>query len=427
VGLISRPVELGLLVFPVLVLFAGLGQLALVRTGAATPGQLSAGLLFAGALGVAHILISARYRWSDQTVLPLAAVLAALGLIVITRLQPDLALRQSMWLAIGLALLSATLWLLPSIDWLKRYKYTCALLGLGLVLTTFGFGVDPNGSGARLWLGAGGVYFQPSEILKVLLVVFFAGYLDDYHELLAFGGPRLGPLRLPPLPYLMPLLFMLGVSLALLFLQRDLGAALLFFGVFLALLYAASGRLSLTLMGLAGFAAAAYLAYRLFSHVQLRVAVWLDPWSQADTGGYQVIQALMALAAGGLIGTGLGYGSPGNVPAAHTDFVIAAIGEELGFLGAFGVAALYALLVYRAFRVALETRNTFAALLAAGLGSVIGIQSLIILGGTLRLFPLTGITLPLISYGGSSVIANCVMLGLLLRISDEAGRLRVAR
>ncbi len=421
-----RPLELALLGFPLAILLLGLAQLALADSGRVSVRQFGPAIVIAGALLVAHVALAIRCHWSDQTLLPLAAVLAGLGLIVIARLQPALALRQSVWLIIGVLCLAATITLLPSIDWLKRYKYSAAMLGFALVLVTFVLGVDPNGSGARLWLGAAGIYFQPSEILKVLLVVFFAAYLDDFRELLTAAGARLGPLYLPPLPYLAPLLVMLGGALAVLFWQRDLGAALLFFGVFLALLYAASGRMGLIVLGIAGFLVAAYVAYLAFDHVQLRVAVWIDPWAQADTGGYQIVQALMSLGAGGLAGSGLGYGYPDYVPASHTDFVIAAIGEEMGLLGSLAVVALYASLVARAFKIALTTRNSFAALLATGLGSVIAVQSLIILGGTLRLIPLTGITLPLISYGGSSIVANCVMLGLLLRISDEAERVERA-
>ncbi len=425
--LLRRPLELLLLPFPIAVTLLGLAQLALARSGEVSLPQLGSGMLFGLLLLATHAVLAWRYRWADQLLLPLAAMLAGLGLVVITRLEPALAVRQTIWLGLGLALLIGTMAALPRVDWLKGYKYTAALLGLGLVLVTFVLGVDPNGSGERLWLGLGGIYFQPSEILKVLLVVFFAAYLDDYRELIAFGGPRLGPLRLPPVPYLVPLVVMAAASLGVLTLQRDLGAALLFFGVFLALFHAASGRVGTALLGLLGFCVAAYLAYTLFSVVQLRIAVWLDPWARRETSGYQIIQALFAFAAGGIVGTGLGFGLPRSIPAAHTDFVIAAAGEELGLLGSLAIVALYALLVYRAFHIALQTRDSFASLLAAGLGSVIGIQALIILGGTVRLIPLTGITLPLVSYGGSSVAANCLMLGLLLRISDEAGRARHAR
>jgi len=417
-----RGTELGLLLFPTAFVLIGLATLTLAQGRELAPRHLSAGTAFAACLLAAHIWLTSRYSSADQLLLPVVAVICAIGQITVSRLEPDLAVRQSLWVGIGLAAMVATLAVLPGVAWLRQYRYIWASLGLLLVISTFVLGVDPNNSGARLWLGLGGVYFQPSEILKVLLVVFFASYLDDYRELLAYAGPRIGPLTLPPLPYLAPLGGMALLSLLVLLLQRDLGAGLLFFGVFLAMLYVASGRASYVLLGLALFAVGATVLYQLFGHVRLRVDVWLDPWSTAATSGYQLVQALTALAAGGLFGAGLTFGYPEYVPAAHTDFIIAAIGEEMGLAGSLAVVALYLLLVHRGFKIALETRDTFAALLAAGLTSVIGIQSLVILGGTLKVMPLTGVTLPLLSYGGSSILANFIIVGLLLAISAEAGR-----
>ena len=417
-----RGVELGLLIFPVAVLAVGLATVVLVGGAQLALPQFGAAIAFAAFLLLAHAWLSMRHRGGDELLLPIAAVICAIGQLMVSRLLPELAFRQSIWVGLGFAAMVGTLLVLPGVSWLRRYRYIWAGLGLALVLSTFAFGVDPNGSGARLWLGFGGVYFQPSEILKVLLVVFFASYLDDHRELLAFAGVRLGPITLPPLPYLAPLLAMFLLSVLVLLLQRDLGAALLFFSIFLAMLYVASGRAIYIVVGIALFVAGAMLMYRLFGHVQIRVDTWLDPWATADTTGYQLVQALTALAAGGLFGSGLGFGYPEYVPAVHTDFIIAAIGEELGLAGTLAVIALYMLLVYRGFKVALDCRDAFAALLAAGLTSVIGIQALVILGGTLKLMPLTGVTLPLLSYGGSSILANFIILGLLLAISAEAGR-----
>lgn len=417
-----RGTELGLLLFPTAFVLLGLAALTLARGDELAPRHLGAGAAFAACLLAAHVWLARRCATADQLLLPIVAVVCAVGQVAVSRLEPDLAVRQSLWVGIGLAAMVATLVLLPGVAWLRQYRYIWASLGILLVVSTFVLGVDPNNSGARLWLGFGGVYFQPSEILKVLLVVFFASYLDDYRELLAYAGPRVGPLTLPPLPYLAPLGGMALLSLLVLLLQRDLGAGLLFFGVFLAMLYVASGRASYVLLGLALFAVGAMVLYRLFSHVRLRVDVWLDPWSTAATSGYQLVQALTALAAGGLFGAGLTYGYPEYVPAVHTDFIIAAIGEEMGLAGSLAVVALYMLLVHRGFKIAVETRDTFGTLLAAGLTSVIGIQSLVILGGTLKLMPLTGVTLPLLSYGGSSILANFIIVGLLLAVSAEAGR-----
>ncbi len=282
--------------------------------------------------------------------------------------------------------------------------------------------MDLNGSGMRLWIGAGGVYFQPSELYKVILVVFLAAYLAEKRELIVLAGWRVGPLRLPPVPYLTPMVAVWLLSLGLVVVQRDLGAALLFFGIFLALLYVATERVSYVLAGLAAFGVGAVVAYRLFEHVRDRVSIWVDPWAQAQERGYQLVQALMALGAGGVFGTGLGYGLPDYIPAVHTDFVIAAIGEELGLLGSLAVVALYLLLVYRGFRIALRAPDTYLQLLAVGLSTVLGLQALVILGGTTRLIPLTGVTLPFVSYGGSSLLVNFAIIGLLLRISAERPR-----
>jgi cell division protein FtsW (lipid II flippase) len=395
-------------------------QLGLVGGTLEAPAALRRAGLLVLPLLLAHAWLVWRLPRADQLLLPISAGLAALGVLVVARLEGDLAIRQSAWVAIGLLGMVAASALLPGIDWLKRYRYSLAAFGLLLVVATLALGVDPNGGDARLWLGLGGLYFQPTELLKLVLAVFFAAYLDDYRELLEYDALRVGPLALPPLPYLLPLLAMLGLTLLLVLVQRDLGAALLLFGIFLSLLFVASGRWSYLLLGLLLFAAGALLAYQHFEHVRVRFDIWLDPWADRDGAGYQIVQALYALAAGGLLGAGLGLGYPGYVPAAHTDFVIAAIGEELGLLGALAVVALYMLFVARGLRIAIAARQPFSGLLATGLTAVVGIQTLVILGGTLRLLPLTGVTLPLVSYGGSSILANFVLVGLLLRISHES-------
>jgi cell division protein FtsW (lipid II flippase) len=421
-----RWLELTFLPFPVLLLAIGLAQIDVARGGAVTAQTELLIVGFACWLAAVHVWIAARQPAADQLVLPLASILCALSLVMMARLVPDLVLRQGLWMAVGAVTLLGTLALLPSVGWLRRYRYSAAGLGLLLVLSTFLFGLDPNGSGARLWLGAGGVYFQPSEILKILLVIFFAAYLDDYGELLTHAELRLGPIRLPPLPYLAPLVFMIALALMTIVLQHDLGAALLIFGVFLALLYVASGRLLYVVLGLGMFMGGGFLLYRLVSIVQLRVQLWLDPWATSSSTGYQIVQALTALAAGGIFGSGLTFGYPLYVPAVHTDFMIAAIGEELGLAGTLAVVAIYALLVHRGLRIAVQTRDTFGSLLAAGLTSVIAIQAFVILAGSIKLMPLTGVTLPLLSYGGSSVLANFVVLALLLAVSGEAGEVERA-
>jgi cell division protein FtsW (lipid II flippase) len=335
-----------------------------------------------------------------------------------SRLEPSLGPRQGTWVLIGLAAMTLV-GLLPSIEWLRRYRYTWATLAIALQVLTLVFGKDPNGSGAALWFVIGPVSVQPMEVVKLLLVVFLAAYLDDYRELLAVAGKRIGRLQLPPLPYLAPILVMIGAALLLFWLQKDLGPALLFSAVLLTMLYVASGRASYVAFGLVLLVLGFVLADRVFAHVHTRVLIWLDPWSNRETIGYQLVQALYAFASGGVFGSGLDQGSPRYIPAVHTDFVIAAIGEELGLAGTLAIVALFVLLVQRGFVVALNARSGFSALLASGLASVIALQALIILAGTLELIPLTGITLPLVSYGGSSVVANFVLVGLLLRISHE--------
>jgi len=418
--------QMGLLVLPIALLGTGLVLLALVRQEPLAWGTLAgAGLLAAGLLAASG-WCSWRLPFADPLLLPIAAVLASLGQLMTSRLEPSLGPRQGVWVLIGLAGLVAVS-LLPSAGWLRPYRYTWATLGLLLLVVTLVFGSDPNGSGARLWLVVGPVNFQPMELVKLLLVVFLASYLEEYRELLSLGGRRLGPLWLPPLPYLAPLLTMVGVVLAIFFWQKDLGPALLLSALLLVMLYMASGRMSYVVIGLALLLVASVVADRVFAHVHVRVVNWLDPWSHATGTGYQLVQGLYALGSGGVLGAGLDLGSPRYIPAVHTDFVIAAVGEELGLAGTLAVVALFVLLVARGFRVALRARSGFNALLAAGLTSVVALQALIILAGTLALIPMTGITLPFVSYGGSSVVANFLLVGLLLLVSDEEQRPARAR
>ena len=407
-----------LFAFPVALLAAGLVLLAVVRRQIVEWQTLTGAGLFAVALLAAAAWVRWRLPRADPYVLPIAATLAAVGQIMTSRLEPSLGPRQGTWVLIGLGAMTLV-GLLPSIDWLRRYRYTWATLAIVLQVLTLALGKDPNGSGAALWFTLGPVIIQPMEAVKLLLVVFLAAYLEDYRELLAIGGRRIGRLQLPPVPYLAPILVMVGAALLLFWLQKDLGPALLFSAVLLVMLYVASGRGSYVALGLALLLLGFVLADRLFSHVHTRVAIWLDPWSNRETIGYQLVQALYAFASGGVFGTGLDMGSPRYIPAVHTDFVIAAVGEELGLVGTLAIISLFALLIQRGFLTAQRARSGFSALLASGLTSVLALQALIIVAGTLELIPLTGITLPFVSYGGSSVVANFVLVGLLLRISHE--------
>jgi len=309
---------------------------------------------------------------------------------------------------------------------LRLYKYTWAAVGVGLLVLTFIFGRDVNG--ARLTLDLGPVSGQPSELLKVILVVFLAGYLSEFRPLLVEQSTRLGPLRLPPLPYLAPMVAMWAIALGIVVIQRDLGAALLFFAVFLTLLYVATARTSYVVIGLSLFVAGSAVMYRLFGHVAQRVDIWLDPFADPQGAGYQVVQALYAFGRGGILGTGLGNGLPSvggrlPIPEIHTDFPLAALGEELGLIGVLAILGLYLVVIERGLRIAASAADDFRALLAAGLSLVVGVQAFIIAAGNLKLIPLTGITLPFISYGGSSLLANALVVGLLLALSDRGADL----
>lgn len=389
-------------------------------TSRAAMWQLAAPAALILCLGLSHWLLRRRYAQFDPYLLPVVALLCGLGLALTARLAAGFLPRQTIWLVIATTALLAIAALPKDLHWLRRYKYSWLISGLVLLSTTLIFGVNPSGFGARLWLGLGGVFFQPSEPLKILLVVFVAAYLADRRRELMEITARLGRLDLPHPAYWGPLLLMWGFSLVLLLWQRDLGAALLFFATFLAMLYTATGQLRYVLSGLALLFVAGLAGYRLFDHVALRVDAWWNPWPEASSRAYQIVQSLLAFASGGLFGQGLGQGLPTAIPVVHTDFVFAAIGEEYGLLGSLAVLACFALLVSRAFHIALHAPNGFERLLAAGLGTMLGLQTLLIVGGALKILPLTGVTLPFVSYGGSSLLTSFIMVGLLLFISSRS-------
>ena len=361
----------------------------------------------------------------------LVVLLAGWGMVEVARLQEIYVTKQMIWVGAGMVVMLLVAVLPYRWQWLSRYRYVGLLSGLGLLLLTIVWGVNPLGGGDRLWLSVGRLfYFQPSELLKLLLVVFLASYLAEKRDLLTMTHMRIGPLRLPPLPYLVPLLAMWSFSLLLLVWQKDLGAALLYFGVFLSMLYVATGSRFYVGTGLAMLVGVALVGYAFIDRVRLRGSIWLNPWADAKGSGYQLIQAMLAYASGGLFGSGLGLGFPTPwVPVAHSDFVFAAIGEEWGVVGGIGLLAALFILVARGLRIAiratlpgvrqapLRVQSSFVSLLAVGISALLGWQTLVIVGGTLRLIPLTGITLPFVSYGGSSMLISCVMVGLLLRAS----------
>src|SRR3990172_641669 len=413
--------NLGLAAQAGVLVVAGLALLSLVQTGRWALVDLAPGLIYAALLLVTLIALMLAGYGREGGLLALGGALSGLGLLMAYRLGgTELGNRQLLWTALGIGLSLTICLALRDVALLRRHKYTWAVLGVLQVTLTFLLCRDPNESGVRLWLGLGPLQFQPSEFLKVMLVIFFAGYLEENREIMARGRLSLGFLKLPPLAHLLPLGMMWLLSMLVLLIQRDFGAAILFFGLFLAMLYVATARVSYLLAGSGAFLVGAALAYRSVGIVQGRVEAWLDPWSQAAGHGYQTIQGLISLASGGILGSGLGQGRPDFVPAAYTDLVLAAIGEELGFLGTLAVLLIYLLLVHHGYRVAIAADRPFDRLLAAGLTTVLALQTLTIMGGTLRLLPLTGIPLPFLSYGGSSLITNFAILGLLLKIA--AGR-----
>ncbi|HZB79360.1 MAG TPA: FtsW/RodA/SpoVE family cell cycle protein [Actinomycetota bacterium] len=374
------------------------------------------------ALAGAYLLAWGVVRWTapraDPVLLPISGMLGGLGLAMIYRLlPPDIADEQALWLLFGLAAFVLTLLVVRDDRQLDAFTYTIGLLGLILLLLPVVPGIGFAVNGARLWARIGPLTFQPAEFGKILIVVFLASYLSAKRELLEAGVGRLG---FPRAKDLGPLILAWGASLAVLFLERDLGASLLFFGVFVVMIWVASGRLGYLLVGGILFAAGAAIGYLAFSHVQARVGYWLhalEPDKVNDFGYGQLAQSWFALASGGLVGTGLGRGSPDLIPYPASDFILSAFGEELGMLGTAAILLLFVGLIGRGLRVALDREDAFGRLLAAGLTTTIALQTFTIAAGVSRLIPLTGVPLPLVSYGGSSRVASFVMIALLVRIS----------
>jgi cell division protein FtsW (lipid II flippase) len=373
-------------------------------------------------IGGAYLIAWATVRWTapraDPVLLPIAGMLGGLGLAMLYRLLPrDVADAQALWLLFGLSAFILTLVLIRDDRILDRYTYTIGLAGLLLLLLPVVPGIGTEINGARLWARIGPITFQPAEFGRLLIVIFLASYLSAKRELLEAGVGRLG---LPRAKDLGPLLLAWGASLAVLFLERDLGASLLFFGIFVVMLWVASGRLGYLIVGGLLFALGAVIGYLTLSHVQDRVAYWLhalEPAHVHDFGYGQLAQSWFALASGGLVGTGLGRGSPDLIPFRASDFIFSAFGEELGMLGTAAILLLFVALIGRGLRIALDRQDSFGRLLATGLTTTLALQTFTIAAGVTRLIPLTGVPLPLVSYGGSSRVATMVMLALLVRIS----------
>ncbi|MFZ8996868.1 MAG: FtsW/RodA/SpoVE family cell cycle protein [Ilumatobacteraceae bacterium] len=370
----------------------------------------------------AHIAVRLLARGADPTILPLAVLLHGLGFVMISRLDTQLAAQQSLWSLVAVGAFVGTLLVVQRPLDLARYRWTLFVAGAVLLLLPLAPGIGRNINGARIWVGLGPLGFQPGEFAKLALAIFFAAYLAERRELIAASTWRIGRLRLPDPAYLAPIVVAWGFAVIVMVGQRDLGSSLMFFTLFVVMMWIATERVAYVATGLVLFTGAAAASWRLFGHVRTRVDIWLDPWADEYGKGWQIVQSLYGIGDGGITGTGLGRGSPDNIPYAESDFIFAAIGEELGLVGATGVLIAFLLLIGAGLRTALRTERPFEKLLAAGLTTILGIQAFIIIGGVIKVVPLTGITLPFMSYGGSSLLSNYILLALLIRLSDTGAR-----
>jgi cell division protein FtsW (lipid II flippase) len=419
--------------FPVAALItAGFTAVYMARSSDLGSASLTYGGIFlALCLGV-HLFVRIQLPDADPYLFPLVALLAAFGLVVIYRIDDTLARQQAGWFVVGIVLFAATILLLRDVRVLERYRYVIAATGIGLLMLPRLPGIGAQVNGAYLGVNVGSITFQPTEFAKLCIIVFLASYLFERGEMLVLGARRLLGFTIPPLKHFGPLLVVWGAAMLMLVVIRDLGSSLMFFGAFLALLYVATGRLSFVVAGLALFVVGSWFFANAVPHVQERVDIWLDPWGDPERSGFQIAQSLFAQADGGLFGKGLGQALlnlPGGAqipPAPDTDLIYAVITNELGLFGAAAIVLTYLLFAERGFRVAVMADDGFLKLLATGLTAVFALQAFVIVGGVTRVIPLTGVTLPFVSYGGSSIVANFVLLALLLMVSQEARRPRAA-
>jgi cell division protein FtsW (lipid II flippase) len=403
----------------------GFAAVYIARQDVVSTASLSYAAFFVALYVAAHLVVRVALPLADPYLLPLSGVLTGLGLTMIYRIDPDLALRQGLWVVIGLSAFAGLIVFLKDHRVLDQVKYILGLTAIVLLVLPALPGLGRTINGASLWVDIGPIVFQPGEFAKILIVIFLAGYLRDNREMLSMGAGRYG---LPSLKYFGPLLVVWGGAMLVLFQTNDLGSGLLYFSIFLAMLWVATARWPYVAVGSALFAGGAYALYHVVPHVQDRVSIWLDPWQDPFDKGYQLVQSIYAISGGGLFGQGLGRGillTPEQnpyIPYLETDFIFAAIAQELGLAGAAGLVLLYVVFLYRGFRIALMAADGFSKLLAVGLTAAFAIQAFLIIGGVTRLIPLTGITLPFVSYGGSSIVANFVLIGLLLIVSNHVNK-----
>ena len=414
-----RTTELLLLIaaaFPVTLLYA----LYVVNAGAVLSFQtLAVPLGLFAAFAVAHIGVRLFAPGADPALLPIVFALSGIGITFVTRLEPSASMGQIVYLFLGVALMVGTLAVVKNLEVVKRYKYVLGAAGIALLVLPMLIGTEIYGS--KLWIKIGSFQFQPGEFAKVFIVLFLAGYLAENRELLSISNRTVLGVKLPRLRLLYPLFIVWGVCLLVVAFERDLGSALLFYTIFLIMLYVATGRVSYVLIGLVLLAVGAFGMYQIMGHVQVRVAIWLDPFKDAQNLGFQIVQALYSLADGGLLGVGIGKGLGGDtIPVVASDMIFAAIGEEMGLLGGAAVLLLFMLFAVRGLTTAARAKSDLAAFSAAGLTAAISFQAFTIVGGVTKLIPLTGVTLPFMSQGGSSLLASFVIVALLLRAGDEA-------
>ena len=410
-------IELMLLSIAALFVFANAIALSLVVETTVTMTHLWAPIVWLLLMFVALLLLHQFKPEHDPFIFPILALFTGWGLILLDRLAANFLGRQVVWLLLGTAVFLATALIPRNLRWIRHYRYTLLIAGLLLLAATLIFGVNPSGFGAALWLPIptiGSVFFQPSELLKLLLLIFLASYFDERESLLKMSQEN-G--RFAALPYLAPLILMWGFCMILLVWQRDLGAATLFFILFLALLYLATGEKWYVLGGLVLLFLGGVFAYFAFELVALRIEAWWNPWPDANDRAFQIVQALYALSSGGVLGQGIGQGFPQYIPVVHSDFAFAAIAEEWGLVGSLTVVICFMVLANRGLRIALIQKRPFHRYLAAGIVVLFTAQAFLIMGGVTKLLPLTGVTLPFVSYGGSSMLISSVMIGLLLYIS----------
>jgi peptidoglycan glycosyltransferase len=414
-----RRTELGLIVL-VVILTGGLYALAGFGKAGNLPANMGPflGVIFVLLL-IGHVAMRRLAPNADPILLPTAGLLNGIGYVFIARLDTHEARLQAFWTAMGMAAFVATLLFVRRARDLERYRYSFAFAGLGLLLLPLVPGIGEDINGARLWIHVGSFNFQPGEIAKLALAVFFASVMVERADLLSRATRRVGRILILDPRYLAPILVAWGLSLVIFLAENDLGSSFLFFALFIGLLWVATGRAYYLGLGAVLFAGGSYLALKVIGHAQSRVQAWLDPWAHPQTSGYQIIQGWFAIAQGGLFGTGPGQSSAASIPEASTDLIYAVIADELGLIGAAALLFGYLLMVGTGLRVAIRCERHFDKLLATGLSLILGVQTFVIVGGVTRLIPLTGITLPFVSYGGSSLIANYILLALLLRISHD--------